>query len=252
MPFTTHTTRHQCWVNDRAVSPSYCNIYASALSRVKWVADLFKQKSPQKTFWRQIFCSRCPCWWPWLPIRSFRFADFSVLKCNQERRSAIWSILKRNPSGRYRNFAGKIPICLAKNRRKKRFEGKTFALAAPVDGLDCSSWALEWFIFLFLSAIGRSGFRFESHEFTYLRRQMPIESHRLRDCRRKIACFLLIFRLFSCWYAVLSASRQPIEAEINDLLSQVAWAKGAIVKPTFPHEWVGLRKDASQPTWLCV
>jgi len=72
---------------------------------------------------------------------------------------------------------------------------------------------------------------------------MPIESHRLRVCRRKIACFLLVFRLFPR----LSASRQPIEAEINGLLSQVAWANGAIVKPTFPHEWGGLRKNASQP-----
>ena len=25
MLFATHTTRHQCWVNDRAVSPTYCN-----------------------------------------------------------------------------------------------------------------------------------------------------------------------------------------------------------------------------------
>ncbi len=70
---------------------------------------------------------------------SFRFADFSVLKCNQERESAIWSVLKRNHSGRYRNLACKIPICLRKNRRKKRFEGKSFALATPVDGLDCPS-----------------------------------------------------------------------------------------------------------------
>ena len=77
---------------------------------------------------------------------------------------------------------------------------------------------------------------------------MPIESHRLRVCRRKIACFLLVFRFFLCWYARLSASRQPIEAAINDLLSQIAWASGAIVKPIFPHEWVGLQKDASQPT----
>ena len=35
MLFATHTTRHQCWVNDRAVSPTYCNIYTSALSRLK-------------------------------------------------------------------------------------------------------------------------------------------------------------------------------------------------------------------------
>ena len=39
LPLTRPTTysRHQCWVNDRAVSPTYRN-YASALSRVKWVA----------------------------------------------------------------------------------------------------------------------------------------------------------------------------------------------------------------------
>ena len=29
------TSGHQCWVNDRAVSTIYCNIYASALSRAK-------------------------------------------------------------------------------------------------------------------------------------------------------------------------------------------------------------------------
>ena len=70
----------------------------------------------------------------------------------------------------------------------------------------CPSWS-SWLpimsfrmaYFLFLRAIGSSGFRFESHEFAYLRRQMPIESQRLRDCRRKIACFLLVFRLFG-WF----------------------------------------------------
>ena len=27
--FATHTTRHQCWVNDRAVRPTYCNLLVS-------------------------------------------------------------------------------------------------------------------------------------------------------------------------------------------------------------------------------
>ena len=38
MLFATHTTRHQCWVNDRAVSPNYCNIDAIVL----WVVLFYK------------------------------------------------------------------------------------------------------------------------------------------------------------------------------------------------------------------
>jgi len=163
-------------------------------------SDLFSQKSPQKTFWRQIFCSRCPCWWPWLPIMRFRFAHFSLLMRNQERGSAISSILKRNHSGRNRNLACNIPICLAKNRRKKCFDGKTFALAAPVDGLDCPSRALDLLIFFFCSAIRRERLPFKSDAFAYLRRQMPFENHRLRVCRREIPVFLLGFRFFGWFY----------------------------------------------------
>ena len=127
---------------------------------------------------------------------SFRFADFFVLKCNQERRIANLSVLKRNPSGRYRNLACKFPICLSKNRRRKRFDGHSFTLAAHVDSPDCPSRAFEWLVFVFCSAIGRSGFRFESEAFASLRRRMPIESHRLRVGRREIACFLLVFQVF--------------------------------------------------------
>ena len=182
------------------ISVAECESGRDSSEQSLHVSDLFKQKSPQKTFWWQIFCSRCPCWWPWLPIMSFQFADFFLLMWNQERRSAIWSVPKRNPSGRYRNLACKFPICLSKNPRRKRFDGHSFALAAPVDGPDCTSWALELLIFLFLSAFRSSRFRFESDEIACLRRRMPIESHRLRVCRRKIACFLLVFRVFGWFY----------------------------------------------------
>jgi hypothetical protein len=36
------------------------------------------------------------------------------------------------------------------------------------------------------------------------------------------------------------------------LLSLVGWANSSIVNPTFPHEDVGLLKDATQPTRLKV
>ena len=36
------------------------------------------------------------------------------------------------------------------------------------------------------------------------------------------------------------------------LWSLVGWANGSIVNPTFPHEDVELRKDATQPTRLKV
>jgi len=46
-------------------------------------------------------------------------------------------------------------------------------------------------------------------------------------------------------YFVLYQSRDGITNRVT-----VGWANGSIVNPTFPHESVGLRKDAAQPTPL--
>jgi hypothetical protein len=65
-----------------------------------------------------------------------------------------------NQAGTVRNKACKLPICLSKNRHKKPFDGKSFALAAHVDGPDCKSCALELLVFVFCSAIKSEGLRF--------------------------------------------------------------------------------------------
>ena len=183
-----------------AISVAECESGRDSSEQSLQVSDLFKQKSPQKAFWWQNIGIRSPCWSHWLHITSFRFADFTLLKRNQEQGSAISSVLKRNHSGKNRNKACKIPICLSRNRRKKYFDGNSFTLAAHVDGPDCTPWALELLIFLFLSAFRSEGLPFKSDEFASLRRGMPFESHRLRVCRREIPVFLLGFRFFGWFY----------------------------------------------------
>jgi hypothetical protein len=91
-----------------------------------------------------------------------------------------------------RNQAGKIPICLARNRRKKCFDGNSLIVAVHVSHPDWTLRALDLPTNRLRIAIRLGLLRFECYEFAILRRQMPIENHRLRGCRRKIPCFFLL------------------------------------------------------------
>ena len=111
------------------------------------------------------------------------------VNCNQARKN-------RNQAEMNRNLAGKIPIRLFRNRHKICFNGTFQAIVVHFDGADCTSWALEWPIQHFWSAIKPRWLGFVLAEFAILRWRMLIESYRLRVNRLRIPCFFASLRDF--------------------------------------------------------
>jgi len=72
-----------------------------------------------------------------LGYTSFKFANESFLHRNQAGKN-------RNQAELSRNQASKIPICLARNCRKKCFEGNTQVISAHVIHLDWTLRALDF------------------------------------------------------------------------------------------------------------